>query len=163
MGVEGSAVRETNSTRRNTRVSRKKRRTEISSSEESSSSSEDDNEETVNTAEAATVEQSEPQDDHMEDVEDIEGLEVPANGGNSITESLGSKRDVMETRLKLGEVQTHFSNTGNGLVSSEEWVSAMVGQYGEDINQLRQSADFKTGSIAQVARLLRESNHVVSK
>lgn len=161
-----SEVNPADSARRVSRVSKKKRRTEISSSEESSSSSssdeENDSERRMHPQEQQPKEKNEDLREETEvDVEDadIDGLEVPKNGNSNTSNS----RDVLETRLKLGEVHAQFSEGGDLAVPAEEWVASLVGQYGEEINQLRQSADFKDGSIAQVAQLLRETRHVISK
>lgn len=149
---------------RNTRVSKKKRRTEISSSEESSSDSDDDEKTASSMANDAVASQNHDQtiETAEMDIDDnIGALQVPQNGQET-AQNGASAADVLATRLKLADVQRHFANAPDGQLPPEEWVAAMVGQYGEDINQLRQSADFKEGTIAQVAQLLRESRHVLT-
>ena len=157
------------------RRSRKKRRTEVSSDESSDSSSSDtsssDNSDHSD-VETKDVEINNKEDTLMEDVVDTE--DVNNNGDTAIDAlqiepSLQDKREVLKTRLKLQEVSAALAGTLNGSnssilnnlpIDSDEWMSLMVSNYGDDIDGLRQAGDFKDGSVALVAELLRSSQNV---
>lgn len=159
-------------TKKVNRRSRKKRRTEVSSSEEdsSSSSNSDNNSDRDENMEidADTVgkEPMNDDDDHKEKME-IDELQLDTDKSRNNTKT---EKDVLETRLKLRQLDEHFknaqnngSNTNDGGIgiSSDEWLSKMLEQYGDDIETMRTTAaDFKGESIALLAELLRESRNV---
>lgn len=71
------------------------------------------------------------------------------------------------TRLRVAQLAKLDNDSSRGTphrgtaVDSDEWLTAMLAEYGDDIDTLRTTAkDFSTESVAIIAQLLRESQNV---
>lgn len=146
------------------RRSRKKRRTEVSSSEEasSSSSSSDDSDH-----EKEVESMAEPEDtgktDHPDVQKDREDMEidqlqiVDGSAVGSIDAAVAQTRD----QLRLIDVATGgVHEPDNAALDTGAWLGQCIHEHGDDVNALREAGDFREGSVALVAQLLRESGNI---
>lgn len=162
--------------------SRKKRRTEVSSDESSSDSDSDSGSEQVQVHQ----EQHEQEQEHEQVQVQIQGntegdavtgtisglrMDGPAVT-NTTTTAEETSAAVLETRRRLRELQRQVETetekeggaaTNGAPAAVADWLSEMLGQYGDDVDTLRRAGDFGETSVALVAEMLRSSSAVFTK
>lgn len=146
------------------RRSRKKRRTEVSSSEEQTSSESEVEQQLEQMSTDAVANDAEEITITAENIPSIDNLNLHNKNKQSATTA-----DIVKTKLALQQIVDAAStintdSTVSGTIPADEWLTMMLGEYGDDIDALRtKAADFKGESIALLADLLRTSANVFAQ
>lgn len=103
----------------------------------------------------------------------ISGLRMDGPAAATTTTTTAAEETsaaVLETRRRLRELQRQAETETEGGAATNgapaavaDWLSEMLGQYGDDVDTLRRAGDFGEASVALVAEMLRSSSAVFSK
>lgn len=161
--------------------SRKKRRTEVSSDESSSDSDSDSGSEQVQVHQEQHDQEQEQEQEQVQIQGNTEGdavtgtisgLRMDGPAATNTTTAEETSAAVLETRRRLRELQRQVEReteteggaaTNGAPAAVADWLSEMLGQYGDDVDTLRRAGDFGETSVALVAEMLRSSSAVFTK